>query len=105
MIDSNASALLATIAVELAVVAAMTRGNRPKDLMLIVLCANLLTHPIASSLVHGPWLYLGFWPTEMLIIAAESIIYIQVAGLNIKPSCWLAMTSNGSTIVLSLLFL
>ena len=105
MIDSNISALLATIAVEFAVVAAMTRGNRPKDLMLVVLCANLLTHPIASSLVHGPWLHLGFWPTEMLTIAAETIIYVQVAGLKVKPACRLAIVSNAFTITLSLLLL
>ncbi len=95
--------LAATILVECAIAARLLWRKRPGRWFPFVLCANLVTHPIASHLIHNPWRTLGFWPTEVLVIAAEFGIYRYFAGFDTRLAALLALATNGCTIALSLL--
>ncbi len=101
MISSYAMTLLVTIVVEVAVAALITHRNRPKDLLLVVLFANLLTHPIASLLIQVPNLMLGFWHTELLVVCAETLLYQHIAGMSFSRALILSSTANLLTIALS----
>ncbi len=105
MIATYAFTLLITLVTEVAVVAVMTHRSRSKDLLWTVLFANLLTHPIASSVIHGPLLYLGFTVTEALVVLCEFMIYRFIAGLGTKPALRFAIIANAITIAFSLIFL
>lgn len=105
MIETYTSTLLLTIAAELIVAAAITRGKRPAYLLLFVLAINLTTHPIASFLMQLPDLALGFWPVEALVICCEILLYLKFAGLDFIPAAKLSLACNSVTIALSLLFL
>lgn len=101
MILTYGFTLLATLAVELAIAFCLTLKSRPKYLLLIVLCANLVTHPLTIIQIFRPGLNLGFWPTEYAIFLTELAIYLGVAGLNLKRAAVLAIVSNSITIALS----
>ena len=95
--------LLATLAVELAIAAWLLRRTQLNGLLPVVLCANLVTHPIASFVLQGPWNGLGFWPVEFLVLLAEFALYRVVGGLSVGRSALLALATNGATVALSFL--
>ncbi|MDE0900032.1 MAG: hypothetical protein OSA81_13580, partial [Longimicrobiales bacterium] len=101
MISTYAFTLLATIAVEITIAAGLTIKSRPNDILLVVLCANMVTHPITNSLIYGPCFNIGFWPVEALVVLFEFAIYRLIAGLTVQRAAVLASVTNAITIALS----
>lgn len=73
-------AFACSVVIELAVLAALTPAPLRARVLLVGLAANLITHPIAFALAPE----LGFWPTEVLVVVAETWIFV-LAGLGAWP--------------------
>ena len=67
--------LLATITVELGVVAVLAPAPLRARLLLVVVFANVLTHPLAMlAVVEFPQAWL---PTELLVVLIEAFAYLN----------------------------
>jgi hypothetical protein len=105
LILTYAFTLFATLVVELAIAACLTIKSRPKDILFVVICANLVTHPITNVLLYNPEHNIAFWIVEALIVLIEFAIYYLIAGLTVKRAAILASVTNAITIALSFILL
>lgn len=69
-----------TVSVELLVLALFAPRPYRRRILFGGLAANLITHPIAFGVAPE----LGFWPTEALVVTAETWIFV-LAGLGVWP--------------------
>jgi hypothetical protein len=103
MLLDHLATLLATLCIELAIVALVAPREQRGRCLATALFANLLTHSLAGYALLLAIPGIDFLRIELLVIGVEWLAFRFVAGLPLGTAAKLALLSNAATIAGSLL--
>jgi hypothetical protein len=92
-------ALAVTIAVEVLVLAALTKNPERKRVLTACVLVNCLTHPLAWTLSSGGLPLFAF--VELAVVAAEAWLYAAVVPARFGRALFWSVAANVPTILLS----